>query len=385
MNILPTSPDQTRTEADILQYFHDMNEWNFDVAYSAFYAFPNEKLVGEYKESYINFAKIAKEKNIPSCVQIQSTVGFLDSPDLLEAAQCFADNEPFLYAHFSEYGKKNFFGSFASEKWFEYVMNVARTLREYGFEWVVFEEPMFLPNIPGTKDPFYKVFKERYPDLEYPTRMAESPAYLKLQALKIEVMEDFYKRCVLEAKKMGYSKVGIMPWFFTPTYENTPLENWVSACDLGRITFLPELDFIIVRMQPDNIWAEAMVSSGGESLPRMGYSENLSQALGKPTIAVNNPTNEHVVPNQIGTKDLLDYEYFARFTLSAFAAAPSGMSRHWYGKNYEMDEKHMDLYTRCNPFLGRLGGAVSPVALVFFLSEHLPNHAKTLVGNLEKF
>jgi len=108
-----------------------------------------------------------------------------------------------------------------------------------------------------------------------------------------------------------------------------------------------------------------MISSSGESLPRLVYLENLSQALGKPTIAVNNPTNEHVSHSQLGVSDLINYEYFARYTLSAFAAAPSGMSRHWYGKNYDEDTLHMDLYAKCNPFLGRLGGPVSQAAMVF--------------------
>ena len=365
MNILPTSPENSPGKDDIERYFLDLREWNFDIAYNAFYAFPRAKMNNEYGESFKEFVKQAKKNHVPPCVQIQSTVGYLDTPELIEAAQYYQDNSTQLYEHFRGWGKKFFFGSFASEQWFEYIMEITRILRGYGFEWVVFEEPMYRVDIPGTKDAFYKVFRERYSNLEYPTKQDESEAYLKMQSLKIEVLTDFYRRCTKEAKKMGYTKVGIMPWFFTPTYENTPIETWQSSCDLGKITFLPEVDFIVVRMQPDNIHGEAMASTGGESLPWLAYMENLSQALGKPTIAVNNPTNEHVSPSQEGVKDLLDYEYFARFTLSAFAAAPSGMSRHWYGKNYDSDTRHMDLYTLCNPFFGRLGGASSSAAMVF--------------------
>jgi len=365
MNILPTDPWRSGTTEEIERYFEDLRRWNFDIPYSAFYAFPHETLIGEAKEKYKAFADRARAERLPACVQIQSTVGYLDTPDLIEAGQYHLDNTPIVYEHYHGKGAKNFFGSFASERWFEYVMNVARTLREYGYDWVVFEEPMYRVDIPGTKDAFYKLFRERYPELEYPTRRDESLSYLTLQALKMDVLVDFYRRCCLEAKRMGYSKVGIMPWFFTPTYENTPMESWATCCDLGRLTFLDDLDFIVVRMQPDNVWAEAMVSSGGESLPRLAYLENLSQALGKPTIAVNNPTNEHVSHSQEGTKDLLDYGYFTRYTLAALAAAPSGMSRHWYGKNYDQDERHMDLYTECNPFFGRFGGPVSPFAMVF--------------------
>ena len=365
MNILPTSPDRTLSSGAIETYFEDLKRWNFDVAYSAFYAFSHENLIGKYKEAYTRFAERARQEGLPSCVQIQSTVGYLDSPDLLEGGQYHLDNTPIVYEHHHGEGPKNFFGSYASDIWFNYITDVTRILKGYGFDWVVFEEPMYRVDIPGTKDAFHDLFKERFPDLPYPTRRDESESYLRLQQLKMDVLEDFYRRCCSQAKQMGYTQVGIMPWFFSPTYENTPAESWTTCCDTGKITFLEDLDFVIVRMQPDNVWAEAMVASGGESLPRLAYLENLAHGLGKPTIAVNNPTNEHVTLSQMGGKDLLDYEYFARFTLSALAAAPSGMSRHWYGKNYDQDSRHMDLYETCNPFFGRLGGPKSPIAMVF--------------------
>ncbi|MFH0793788.1 MAG: hypothetical protein V2A74_07115, partial [bacterium] len=172
--------------------------------------------------------------------------------------------------------------------------------------------------------------------------------------------------------KLGFEQIGIMPWFFTPTHENTPYESWNPCCDLGRLTHLKTMDFIVVRMQPDNVHAQAMIAATGESLPRLGYLEVLAHARGKPLIAVNNPTDEHRRLND--TSDtLLLYEFFARYTLSAFAAAPAGMTRHWYTKDYGRDERHMDLMARLNPFYGRLGRVVSPVA--FVMSDEGMSHA----------
>ena len=48
MNVLPTSPDTANSAQAIDRYFRDMQRWNYDVAYSAFYAFSMKKVVEEY-------------------------------------------------------------------------------------------------------------------------------------------------------------------------------------------------------------------------------------------------------------------------------------------------------------------------------------------------
>jgi len=364
MNILPTSPDVTATPDQIEQYFRDMERWNFDVAYSAFYAFPLAELKGPYKEPYTRFVKTAHDKGYPACIQIQSTVGFLDDVGI-ENAQYYTDNTTYIYGHFKKYGRKNFFGSFAAPGWFDYIRNITEILRSYGFDWVVFEEPMFRCDIPGTKDKLFERFKAKYPDLEYPTHQEESLSYQRLQQLKGEILLDFYRRLTSFAREIGYEKRSVMPWFFVPTFENTPMETWNTCCHLGKMTFLPDLDFIVVRMQPDNVFEQATIASAGEAIPQISYLENLAQNLGKPIISVNNPTNEHI-PHSADTPDnLLPFDFFARFTLAAAAAVPSGMSRHWYKKDYKNDQQHMALMKEVNQCLPLLGSPKSSLAMVF--------------------
>ncbi len=363
MNVLPTAPDTANSPQAIDRYFRDMQRWNYDVAYSAFYAFSMKKVKEEYGDLYRAFTRRAHELGIKACIQIQSTVAFSD--DLpLEEGQYYADNNTLTYEHFAGTGRKYFFASFASRAWLSFLKSLTQLFRDYGFDWVVYEEPMYRVDVPGTKDRFYQRFRTAYPDLPYPTRQWDSLAYVRVQDLKRHILLEFYDELTRAAKNLGYEKCGTMPWFFSPTFENTPMETWNSCCDVGRITFLPAADFVVVRMQPDNIYGEAMMASSGESLPRLGYLEVLAHSLGKPIIAVNNPTNEHLPPRYEG-KTLFPYDFFARYTLAATAAAPGGMTRHWYGKDYDRDTQHMALLSEVNRYLPRLGTASSPIAFVF--------------------
>jgi len=371
MNVLPTSPENVKTSEDLDQYFRDLKRWNFEVAYNAFYAFPMKTTRKVYAPRYREFVRRAHDLGIPACVQIQSTIAHLDDVPISEA-QYYADNTPHTYEHFPGHGRKFFFASFASVAWRGFLERLTHFFRECGFDWVVFEEPMVRVDVPGRRDRFYSIFSSRYPHAPYPTRQDETASYLLVQRCKREVLIDFYDALSRHAKTLGFEQVGIMPWFFAPTHENTPYESWNPCCDLGRLTHLKAMDFVVVRMQPDNVHAQAMIAATGESLPRLGYLEVLAHARGKPLIAVNNPTDEHRRFND--TSDtLLPYEFFARYTLSAFAAAPAGMTRHWYTKDYGRDERHMDLIARLNPFYGRLGRVAAPVA--FVMSDEGMSHA----------
>ncbi|MDI6782582.1 MAG: hypothetical protein QME64_00620 [bacterium] len=362
MNVLPTGP--LNNKRDIRTYFKDMERWKFDVAYAGYYAFPWKDTVGKLKPFYLDFAKQAHKRNIAAVMQIQSTVAFLDDIPLTEA-QLYLDNTPHIYAHFSEWGLKNFFGSYASDVWLEYLQKLTKLfVQDYGYDWLVFEEPMYIVDIPGTKDRFYAVFRQRYPNVPYPTKHLETVGYVKVQELKQELQLRFYDRLTTTAKKVGAKKVGIMPWFFSPTNENTPAETFHTACSTGQMIMLPNLDFVVVRMQPDNIYADAMLNTSGEALPRLYYLESLAHTLGKPVIVVNNPTNEHPTPQESNER-LIPLDYFTRCTLAITAAAPQGITRHWYGKNYEQEKSQMELYTAVNEFLPRLGYPQSAFAFVY--------------------
>lgn len=363
MNILPTGPaaegDSTWNE----RYFSDLRRWNFDIAYNSFYAMPMRLVVGEYAGSYRSFAERAAKEGVPACVQIQSVVANSEDVPLTET-QRYSDNTFHLYEHFQGMGKVFHFASFASRPWLEFLKKLTGVFRDFGYDWVVYEEPMLHTDIPGQDDPIRARFKEVHPNLQFPTRQSETPEYLALQALKRDTLVGFYDELTSYARSIGFTKIGLMPWFFTPTFENTPPETWNTCCDTGRLTHLKNMDFIVVRMQPDNIYAQAMIAATGESTPTLAYYECLAHQLGKPIIMVNNPTDEHR-PERHRESSLIPYPFFQRYTLSVAAACPQGMSRHWYGKNYGEDLEHMALMTQVNDVLRRLSPPASEIAFVY--------------------
>jgi len=156
-----------------------------------------------------------------------------------------------------------------------------------------------------------------------------------------------------------------MPWFFIPTIENTPPVTHNPSCPIERISAIPELDTIVVRMQPDNIVCNTMRT--GDELadsPKLYYSEIMAHSLGKDVICVSNPTDEETKP---GDK-LVPLDFYRDATMSALAGSPGGFTRHWYPKNYGEDTKHMEVLADAASFTSRLGQPVAPVAFVFSYS-----------------
>ena len=85
MNPLPTGPQAVLTPELRRQYFRDMKHWGFNVAYNAFYAFPMSLVRGELRETYEDFARMARTQGFPACVQIQSTVAEIEDVPLSES------------------------------------------------------------------------------------------------------------------------------------------------------------------------------------------------------------------------------------------------------------------------------------------------------------
>jgi len=360
MNALPVGPEQVATAEKRARYFEDMERWGFDIPYNAFYAHAFEDVVGKLREPYAEFAAEACRRGYPACIQIQSTVCAGDRVGI-EEAQYGVNNEP------DRWGEKGFFASFSSDAWKEYLKEItALFVRDYGYDCVVFEEPMYRVDIPGTKDRFYEKFAEAYPDLKYPESRRESPEYLKVQQAKAEALVQFYADLAAYAKSIGAKRVGVMPWFFTPTVENTPEGTLNTSCDINSIARIPEIDFLVVRMQPDNIFCEVM-RTGDEmqTSPKLYFVEVMAHSLGKEIIAVNNPTDEHT---DYPSCPLIPFEFFRDATLASLAAAPGGFTRHWYGQNYGKDDAHMDVLCQAAACTSRLGQPVAPVAFVFSYS-----------------
>lgn len=359
MNILPTHPKYASE-----RYFADMARLNCDVAYTAYYAQTRESVIGgPTGERYKKFVKMAHERGMPACIQIQSTLANLDDLDIAEA-QYTVENTPHAFYASNVDDKRVCFASFASEAWKKLLNEFTGFfVTECGFDWVVYEEPMYAVDVPGTQDRFHSVFKSRYPGAPYPTRHEESASYVKVQLLKKEVLAGFYRDLLDHAKSVGAKRCGIMPWFFVPIYENTPYETLDTSCDLGRIIHLDSLDFVVVRMQPDNIYSGATIDIPSQVGGRLYYTEVMAHSLGKPVICVNNAINEHRAWFEF---DAIPFDFFRASTLAAVAAAPEGMSHHWYvPRDFTLIEDHWKFLSKTNDALRRLGGPQTPVAFVY--------------------
>ncbi len=368
MNALPVGPERVGDAESRQRYFEDLERWGFDIAYNAFYAHSYEDVTEGLRDAYGGFAAEAKRRGYPSCIQIQSTVCPGDRIGV-EEAQHDSQNNPITF------GENCYFASFSSDAWKDYLKELTNIfVRQYRFEWVVFEEPMYRVDIPGTSDPFYAKFMEANPGIRYPKSRDETSEYLAVQQAKAEALVSFYSELAAYAKSVGAKKVGIMPWFFIPTVENTPEGTLNTSCSIGRLAQIPQVDFLVARMQPDNIYAGVMRTGDElEKSPKLYYIETLAHALGKDVIAVSNPTDEHT---DYPACPLIPEDFYRDSTLATLAAAPSGFTRHWYGQNYGKDDAHMEALTKAAAAATRLGRPVAQVAFVF--SGSGTSHARPL-------
>lgn len=357
MNALPVGPEQVENAGSREHYFTDLERWGFDVAYNAFYAHSYADVTDRLQDAYSGLAAEAKRRGYPSCIQMQSTVCAGDTIGI-EEAQYDLQNNPVRF------GENGFFASFSSEAWKEYLKELVTIfVRQYRYEWVVFEEPMYRVDIPGPKDRFYEDFVRKHPNVRYPSKRDETPEYLTIQQEKADALVAFYSELAAHAKSVGAKKVGIMPWFFIPTIENTPEGTLNTSCSIGRLARIPEVDFLVARMQPDNIYCGVMRTGDDyEKSPLLYYTEVMAHTLGKEVIAVSNPTDEHT---DYPACPLIPPDFYRDATLAALAAAPNGFTRHWYGQNYGKDDAHMDVLTKAASAATRLGHPIAPIAFVF--------------------
>ena len=360
MNALPVGPQRVLDAEARAAYFADLERWGFDLAYNAYYAATYKQVTEDYKAAYVDFAAEAHRLGYSACIQIQVTVNAGDRVGV-DQAQHDVDNKPDLF------GDGRSFASFSSRPWIDYLKELTSIfVTDYGYDMVVYEEPMYRADIPGTKDPFHAQFTAAHPDIEYPTKREETTAYLAVQEAKADALLAFCTELVEHAKSVGAKKVGIMPWFFIPTIENTPAGTLNPSCPINRIAQIPGLDTIVVRMQPDNVYSDVMRTGDDlQTSPALAYAEILAHSLGKDLIAANNPTNEHT---QERPDPLLPFDFFRDFTVSALAALPAGFTRHWYGKNYGDDKAQMEVLADAAALTSRLGDPSGPVAFVFSYS-----------------
>jgi len=175
MNTLPVGPEQVAEAESRTKYFDDLQRWGFDIAYNVFNAQSYEDVTGKFKEPYTAFAREAQRRGYPACIQIQSAICAGDRIGV-EEAQYDLHNNP------EKFGERGFFASFSSDAWKNYLKDLTDIfVKEYGYEYVVFEEPIYRVDIPGSNDRFHARFLVDNPDLTYPDQRRETTAYLKVQ------------------------------------------------------------------------------------------------------------------------------------------------------------------------------------------------------------
>jgi len=348
MNVLPVEPRQVRDEESRSNYFDDLERTGFDVACSVHDAHIFDDVVGSLRGSYEGFASEARRRGFPACIKMQSTICAGDRVGIAEA-QYDADNEPVRV------GETGFLASFASREWRGYLKElVSIFVRDYGYEWVIFSEPVNAVDIPGKSDRFREFFAERRPDVTYPEQRGETAEYLTLQGARADIVVDFFTDMVAHAKSVGAQRIGLMPRGFTPTAAGTPPDTLNPACDIGAVARIEGLDFLVTSMGADSVF-DGSARTGDElsGSPKLLYTEVLAHAQGKDVIA----SAETSPKSKSGLSIPAEFERDS--LLSSLAAAPCGFSRYWT----EGDDNALAI--EAASFAGRLGNPVSPIAFVF--------------------
>ena len=368
MNLLPVRPENIADVDSRTQYFNDLEHLSFDIPCCTCYALPYDEVVDRLRSSYAEFVEEAHRRQYPACVQIQSTICADSKLDIGEAQYDISNNPV-------KWGEKGFFASFSSDAWKDYLKRlISFFVKEVGFDYVLFEEPVYRVDIPGSKDRFYKKFTAEHPELDYPKAREESIGYLSIQEAKADALVGFYSDLAAYAKSAGAQKVGVVPWSFIPGIENTPEDTLNPSCDIDKIAAIPDIDLLAVRMQPDDIYSNTM-HTGDEmqKSPKLYYVEIMAHAQGKDLITVSNPIDEHKDPSGSA---LLPFDIFRDATLASFAASPNGFIRNGYGESQSDAAAYMEFLSEAAQYAGRLGQPKSPVAFVFSYSG--TRHAEPL-------
>ncbi|MEN6356384.1 MAG: hypothetical protein ABFD83_04785 [Armatimonadota bacterium] len=351
MNALPVRPQQVADADQRLRYFDDLERWGFEIAYCAFDAYPYDEVVGVLKDSYTGFVTEAHKRGYPACVQIQSTICAADRVGI-EEAQYDADNNPIKCK------ENGFYASFASDAWKDYLKELTSLfVKQYGFDYVVFDEPLFKVDIPGSNDRFYAKFAAEYPNVKYPLSREENAEYLMVQDAKARVVEEFCADLVAHAKSVGVKKAGVIHLSFIPA-QNPPDSAFNASCNIGRIAKIDGLDFLVAGTRGLMRTGDETSASG-----KLGYIEMLSHALGKDVIAL-----DSLVEDRTGSPELVPIDIYTDTMLSSLAAAPCGFGTPWHGERSGKDDAHMKVLKPAASAARRLGYPKSPVAFVFSYS-----------------
>ncbi|MEN6372124.1 MAG: hypothetical protein ABFD64_08950 [Armatimonadota bacterium] len=366
MNALPTGPYEVADLAGLQQYFLDVERLNFDIACNSYCSIPLKDVTESLLLPYRRFASEAKSRGYKACIYINSIISCGDAVGITEA-QYRLDNSP---ARLSD---NCFHASLASTDWRNYLKELTRLfVQDYGYTCVIFADPMQCIDIPGTMDRFYERFLSAYPDVSYPKERSETPEYLKLQQLKADVLIDFCRDLSSHAKSVGAEQVGVMPRMFTPDAEIAHEGTLSTCCESGRIAALPDVDFLAVRLNLDDIYAGNLRTGDEmERSPLICYAEVLSHCVGKPVMAM--ISTEKECGKQTNTSQI-PQEFVDKALLASTAAAPNGLMAKWTGTVNDQSVIRSNFLSKSNRMLERTGLQRTPIA--FVISETGLRHAE---------
>jgi hypothetical protein len=268
-------------------------------------------------------------------------------------AQCDLSNKP-------EVDGKKFLASFASEVWKAYFKELIELfVRDYGYQSVIFEGCEYCVDIPGSSDPFYTWYAEKYPDAKYPTERRENADYITLQQAKSEVIQEYFTDIVAHAKQFGAKQVGIIPSYLTPSVKACPGETFNHSCNSGVMARVPGVDFVMSKMSREDVY-NGLMRTGDElqQSPELCLIEALAHTSVKPTIVFDG------AGDQAGRK-LAPADFANDCTNAALTVAPCGFMGRWYG---EGDGGDYGLPPAVVELTGKLGYPKAPVAFVFSYS-----------------
>ncbi|MCE5199666.1 MAG: hypothetical protein ABFD54_11835 [Armatimonadota bacterium] len=355
MNALPVKPQEVANADKRLKYFDALEQLGFEVPYNAFNALPYDEVVGGLKDAFMGFATDAHSRGYLACIQIQSTISAGDKVGI-EEAQYDAENNAM------KYGDVGFYASFASEAWRAYLKDLTTLfVKQYGYDYVVFDGPTYLVDIPGSQDRFYADFTKKFPEVEYPKAREETTEYLRVQQAKEQTLLDFYTELVSHAKSVGAKKAGIVPSTFIPTTQDTPEGTLNASCNTALVARIPGLDFLVTRMRQEQVVNGTMRTGDDLSKsPSLYFTEVMAHALGKDLVVA---TSTGV---DAGGK-LVPLEFYNDSTFAALAAAPCSFNKYWY-EPAGVDRDHTKRLIGAAEYANRLGRPTSPVAFVFSYS-----------------
>ncbi|MEN6520104.1 MAG: hypothetical protein ABFD46_03000 [Armatimonadota bacterium] len=362
MNALPTGPYEVADLAGLQQYFLDVERLNFDIACNSCRSIPLKDITETFALPYRRFSSEAKLRGYKACVCINSIISCGDAVGITEA-QYHLDNSP---ARLSD---ECFYASLASTAWRDYLKELTRLfVQDYGYTWIIFEDPAHCTDIPGTMDRFYERFLLDHPDVNYPKERSETPEYLKVQQLKSEVLLDFCRDLSNHAKSVGAEQVSVMPRMFIPDAGIAHEGTLNTCCESGRIAALPDLDFLTVRLNLDDIYAGNMRTGDEmERSPLICYAEILSHCVGKPVIAMIS-TSKDCKEDPAALQ--IPQEFTDKALLASVAAIPNGLMAKWPGTAIDKS----DFLPQLNRMLSRTGLQFTPVA--FVISETGLRHSE---------